>query len=67
MFACSTFRFNILLYVLRFDLLFAYASEFVGVCFIFKYNLSRNVIDRIKPVVIQLCFFVLMFIELASF
>ena len=31
----------------------AYASEFVGVCFIFKYNLSRNFIDRINPAVIQ--------------
>ena len=33
--------------------MFAYASEFVGVCFIFKYNLSRNFIDRINPAVIQ--------------
>ena len=36
--------------------MFAYASEFVGVCFIFKYNLSRNCIDRINPAVIQFDF-----------
>ena len=38
--------------------MFAYASECVGVCFTFKYNLSRNCIDRIKPAVIQFDLFV---------
>ena len=67
MFACSILRFSILLYVLRFVLMFAYASEFVGVCFILKYNLSRNLIDRINPAVIQFDFFFLCLSNLTLF
>ena len=67
MFACSILRFNILLYVLRFILMFAYASEFVGVCFIFKYILSGKCIDCIKQALIQLDFVCLCLSNLTLF
>ena len=39
----------LLLYVFKFVLVLACASVFVGVCFMFAYILSRNVIDLIIP------------------
>ena len=47
--------------------MFAYASEFVRVCFIFKYNLSRNFIDHINPAVIQMDFVCLCLSNLTLF
>ena len=45
--------------------MFAYVSECVGVCFIFKYNLSRNFTDRSQLLSNFVC--VIMFIEFDSF
>ena len=61
-FACSMLRLIILLYVFKFVLILACASVFVGVCFMFAYILSRNVIDLIIPPVIHCDFCVFMFI-----
>ena len=44
---------RMLLYVFKFVLILAGASVFVGVCFMFAYILSRNVIDLIIPPVIH--------------